>query len=64
MTYKGDVPSVQNKLARRRATSMREADDLSLIFVDFYVPMIASRLRRCSSLRTKHSLPSVAYKQV
>jgi len=37
MTYKGVVPSFQCKMSLDHSTSMREIDDLSLIFIDFYV---------------------------
>jgi hypothetical protein len=44
MTDVGDILSIQCKMSLRGPKSMSKVDDLSLIFIDLYVPMLTSRL--------------------
>jgi hypothetical protein len=44
MIDEGDIPSIQCKMILPRRKSMREGDDLSLVFIDFYVPAFTPRL--------------------
>jgi hypothetical protein len=39
MVDKGDIPSIQCKMSLRRPKSLRKVDGLSLIFLNFYVPV-------------------------
>jgi hypothetical protein len=43
MIDEGDIPSVQCKMSLRRHKSVRKADCLSLIFIDFYVSALVVR---------------------
>jgi hypothetical protein len=40
MIDKGDIPSIQCKLSLWGPKSMRKVDNLSLLFTDFYVPVL------------------------
>jgi hypothetical protein len=40
----GDIPSIQSKMSLRWPKSMRKVDGLSLIFIDFYVSALTTRL--------------------
>jgi hypothetical protein len=44
--YKGDIPSIQCKMRLGKPKSMRKVDCLSLIFIDFYVPVLTPRLNK------------------
>jgi hypothetical protein len=41
--YKGNIPSIQCKMNLRGPKTMRKMDGLSLIFIDFYVPVFTAR---------------------
>jgi hypothetical protein len=53
MIDEGDIPSIQCKMSLRERTSMRKVDVLSLVFIEFYVPALTSRL---SSIETSLQL--------
>ena len=40
MIDKWDIMSIQGKMNLKGPKSMRTVDDLSIIFIDFYVPML------------------------
>jgi hypothetical protein len=40
MIDEGDIPSIHCKMSLRGPKSMRKVDDLSLIFIDYYVPAL------------------------
>jgi hypothetical protein len=40
MTDEGDIPSIQYKMSLRGLKSMNKANGLSLIFIDFYFPVL------------------------
>jgi hypothetical protein len=42
MIDEGDIPSIQYKMSFREPKSMGKVDDLSLIFISFYVPALNS----------------------
>jgi len=42
MIYEGDVLFFQCKMCLDRSTSMREIEDLILVFTDFYIAMLTS----------------------
>jgi hypothetical protein len=44
MIDEGDIPSTQRKMSLRGPKSMRKVDGLSLIFIDFYVPVLIPHL--------------------
>jgi hypothetical protein len=44
MTDKGDIPSIQRKMSLMGPKSMRKVESLSLIFTDFYAPVLTSHL--------------------
>jgi hypothetical protein len=44
MIDEGDIPSVQCKMSLRGPKSMRKVDGASLIFIDFYVPVLTPHL--------------------
>jgi hypothetical protein len=46
----GDIPSIQRKMSLRGPKSMRKVDGLSLVFIDFYVPTLTTRLSRSPPL--------------
>jgi hypothetical protein len=46
MTDEGNIQSIQCKMSLRGPKSMRKVDGLSLIFIDFYVPALTTRLNR------------------
>jgi hypothetical protein len=50
MIDKGDILSIQCKKSLRGSQSMRKVDGLSLIFSDFYVPVLTPRLNSTETL--------------
>jgi hypothetical protein len=44
MIYERYVPSFRCKVSLERSVSMAEIDDLRVVFIDFYVPALTSRL--------------------
>jgi hypothetical protein len=44
MIDEGDISSIQCKMSLRGPNSMRQADGLRLILIDFYVPALTSRI--------------------
>jgi hypothetical protein len=50
MIDKGDIPSIQQKTSHRGPKSTREVDDLSLIFIDFYILALTPHLNSTESL--------------
>jgi hypothetical protein len=68
MTDNGDIPSIQYKKNLSGHKPMRKADNLSLIFIDFYVPTFTPRLKRTETSRqiseNIHPFRSVAYIQM
>jgi hypothetical protein len=44
MIDKGNIPSIQCKMSLRGPRSMRKVDNLSPIFIDFYVSALTPRL--------------------
>jgi hypothetical protein len=44
MIDEGDIPSIQCKMSLWGPKSMRKADGLSIIYIDFYVPALTSHL--------------------
>jgi hypothetical protein len=58
MIDKGDIPSIQCKVSLRGPKSMREADGLSLIFNNFYVPGADSHYIASEQTLKKTSLPT------
>jgi hypothetical protein len=44
MIDKGNIPSIQCKMSFRGPKSMRKVNGMSLIFFDFYVPVLTPRL--------------------
>jgi hypothetical protein len=44
MTDEGDFPFIKCKMSLRRPKSMRKVVALRLIFIDFYVPALRTRL--------------------
>jgi hypothetical protein len=45
MIDKGDVPSIHCKMSLRGPKYMRKVDDLGLIFIEFYVPVLMPRVK-------------------
>jgi hypothetical protein len=45
-----DIPSIQCKMSPKWPKSMRKADELSLIFFDFYVPVLTPCLYSTETL--------------
>jgi hypothetical protein len=46
----GDILSTQCKIGLKGPKSMRRVDDLSLIFIDFYVPALTPRVSNAETL--------------
>jgi hypothetical protein len=44
MIDEGDIPSIQCNMSVSVVKSMRKVDGLNLIFIDFHVPVLTSRL--------------------
>jgi hypothetical protein len=44
MTDKRDIPSIQCKINLRESRPMRKVDGLSLILIEFYVPVVTPRI--------------------
>jgi hypothetical protein len=63
MTDEGDIPSIEYKMSLRRTNSMRKVDDLSLIFIDFYVPALTPRLSSTDKgmVRSDMSKPALIF---
>jgi hypothetical protein len=58
MIDEGDIPSVQHKMKLKGHKSMRKANRLSLLFVNFYVPAPTSSLSSTeTSLQLSENMP-------
>jgi hypothetical protein len=62
MINERDIPSIQCKIGLRGPKSRRKVDGLSLIFVDFYIPALISRLNSTeTSLQLSELFQSQSY---
>jgi hypothetical protein len=50
MIDKRDIASIEHMVSLRRPKSMRKADGLSLIFIDFHIPVLTPCLNSTETL--------------
>jgi hypothetical protein len=60
MIDEGDTPSIQYKMSLRGPNSMRKVDELSLIFIDFYIPMFTHLNSSETSLQLSENIKDFA----